>query len=80
MEFERQFVMVDAYIGNDGKLMKWELHEFYNLKESNEQYLPELKKQIDRILNYMNDWNPGKLMGKDVNSTICLDIDLDKER
>lgn len=80
MKFERQFVTLDVYIDNNGKLINWEFHEFYNLKESNEYFLPELKKQINKIIKKMIEWNPGKLSGKDVNSKIWLDIDLDIER
>lgn len=79
MKFKRQFVTIDVHIDNNGKLAKWEFHEFYNLKESNEQFLPQIKKQINQIMKDMSEWEPGKLVGKDVNSIIWLDIDLDKE-
>ncbi|WP_170254851.1 hypothetical protein, partial [Phaeodactylibacter luteus] len=80
MEFERQFIIVEVTISNKGNLDNWEFDEFYNLKESNEQFLPELKSQISQIIKEMEEWTPGKLIGKDVNSKIWLDIDLDKER
>jgi hypothetical protein len=80
MKFERQFVTVDVYIDNNGKLTNWEFNQFYNLKESNEQFLSELKKQISQIIKDMTEWTPGKLIEKDVNSKIWLDIDLDRER
>lgn len=80
MESERQYITVDVYIDNDGKLISWELHELYNLKESNKKLLPELKKQINQIIKDMVKWRPGQLNGKAVNSKIWLDIDLDEER
>jgi hypothetical protein len=80
MEFERQFIIVEAYIDNNGNLKNWEFDEFYNLKKSNEGLLPEIKEQVNMIMKDMVEWNPGKLGEKRVNSKILLDIDLDKER
>jgi hypothetical protein len=84
MEFERQFIVVEVTIDNKGNLNDWKFDEFYNFKESNEQFLPELKEQISQIIKEMKGWSPGKLTGKltgkDVNSKMWLDIDLDRER
>lgn len=80
MEFEREFVTVDAFINNEGKLVNWEFHKLYNLKKSNEKYLSEIRGQINQTIKKMNQWTPGKLIDKAVNSRILLDIDLDKER
>lgn len=80
MEFERQFVIVEASIDNNGNLKSWEFDDFYNLKQSNEQFLPKIKEQINQIMEGMINWKPGKLMDKNVNSKIWLDIDLDHER
>lgn len=80
MEFERQFVTVEVFIDNEGKLTKWEFHKLYNLKESNEKLLSEIRNQINQIVKKMKQWIPGKLTDKDVNSKDWLDIDLDKER
>ncbi len=80
IEFERQFLIVEASIDNNGNLRSWEFDDFYNLKESNEQFLPKIKEEINQIIKEMTYWEPGKLMGKKVNSRIWLDIDLDNER
>ncbi|MBP8238976.1 MAG: hypothetical protein KAX50_03400 [Saprospiraceae bacterium] len=80
MEFERQFITLNVFVNNQGELTRWEFHEFYNLKESNEKFLPKIQSQVNQIMAGMVAWKPGKLMDRDVNSTIWLDIDLDKER
>jgi len=80
MKFERQFVTLDVFINNEGKLTHWEFDDFYNLKKTNERFLPEIKSQVRQIIVKMNEWHPGILMDKKVNSTTWLDIDLDKER
>jgi len=79
MKFERQYLMIDVYISNTGEMIKWEFDELYNLKESNEQFLPNIRRQIGEVLKRMHDWTPAKLNGKKVNSKIWLDINLDKE-
>lgn len=78
MEFERQYVSINVVISNEGKLVKWEHGEMYNLKKSNEQFLPEIQQQISQIMKNMKDWHPGKLEGKKVNSKSWLDVNLDK--
>lgn len=79
MKDKSQFVTIDIFISNQGELTNWEFDDYYNLKETNEQFLPEIRKQINQILRGMIEWAPGKLMDKDVNSTIWLFIYLDKE-
>lgn len=79
MKFERQFLMVDVWINNEGKMINWEFDEYYNLKESNKQFLPNIQRQVEQMLKKMIDWTPAKLNNKKVNSKIWLDIDLDKE-
>ena len=79
MKFERQYLTIDVYISNTGEMIKWEFDELYNLKESNEPFLPDIRRQIGQVLKRMHDWTPAKLNGKNVNSKIWLDINLDKE-
>lgn len=79
-KFERQYLIVDAFIDYKGKLTNWEIHQYNNLKESNEQFLPEIKKEINLIMKDITEWKAGRLMDKDVNSVIMLDIVLDKEK
>ncbi|MGK0364359.1 MAG: hypothetical protein ACI85O_001416 [Saprospiraceae bacterium] len=77
MKFERQYIVVDAFVSNTGKLRNWEFDDHYNLKESNEHFLREIEKQVDRIMKSMNEWRPGKLSDKNVNCWIGLDINLE---
>jgi len=79
MRDERQYLAVMVTINRKGLLEDWE-HENYNLKDSNEQFYDELKKQIDTILRGMNTWEPGVLNGKEVTSIYRIDINLDKTR
>jgi len=79
MKFERQYLMIDVYINNNEKMTNWEFDELYNLKESNEQFLSTIRRQIEQILKEMHNWTPAKLNRKKVNSKIWLDINLDNE-
>lgn len=77
MQHERQFFSVIAIISNKGKLVDWKI-DLYNLKETNENHLDYLKKEIDRIVNNMENWEPGELNKRKVASEYHIDIHLDK--
>ena len=77
MQHERQFFSVITYIDNKGKLVDWEI-DLYNLKETNEIHFGYLKKEIDRVVSKMKDWEPGELNNRKVASEYHIDIHLDK--
>lgn len=78
MKYERQYLMIELLIGNEGRIKEWTYSDIQNIKKSNQKFVGHLHKQIKNIVSNMKLWNPGRLEGNKVNSRILIDINLDK--
>lgn len=79
IKYQRQYLTVEITISNEGVVENWKHDEMSNIKKSNEQFVPDLQRQIGNIISRMKVWKPGILNGKNVSSMVLVDIDLDKE-